>query len=271
MWWKHWNARPVLYKAIAPLKRVLVQTRVTKTHALSFKPTSIVFADTTVILAFHDNRYFSLLNSSFHEYWAWKTSSTMKGDRRYSPTDSFETFPFPEGLEPSKNPASSVVKILDELGEKLDKSRREIMLRLDIGLTKLYSLYHNQGLSSEVVAAESNCTHEDVTWASGRIAELRELQRQTDEAVRDAYSWNDLALDHGFYALEFLPENDRVRFTVSNEARREMLKRLLELNHKHHQEEVYAGLVDEKGKPIKKKVKKSKLTSDAPLFSTEEE
>ena len=49
-----------------------------------------------------------------------------------------------------------------------------------------------------------------------------------------------------------MPENDRVRYTISPEARKEILKRLLELNHKIHEEEVKAGLWEKKGNAKKK-------------------
>jgi len=39
----------------------------------------------------------------------------------------------------------------------------------------------------------------------------------------------------GFF--DFLPENDRTRFTISDKARRMVLERLLELNFRRHAEE----------------------------------
>jgi hypothetical protein len=55
-----------------------------------------------------------------------------------------------------------------------------------------------------------------------------------------------------------LPENDRVRYTIHPDARKEILKRLLELNHKIHAEEVAAGLWEKK-KTTAKKGSKPKL------------
>ncbi len=52
-----------------------------------------------------------------------------------------------------------------------------------------------------------------------------------DKAIRDAYGWQDLKLDHDFYEIETLPENDRVRYTISPTARKEVLRCLLALNH----------------------------------------
>lgn len=48
---------------------------------------------------------------------------------------------------------------------------------------------------------------------------------------------NRIANDHGY-----LPENDRVRYTIHPDARKEILKRLLQLNHKLYAEEEAKGL-----------------------------
>ena len=63
------------------------------------------------------------------------------------------------------------------------------------------------------------------------MLELRRLHVALDVAVRAAYGWQDLDLDHDFHEVETLPENDRVRYTISPAARREVLKRLLAANH----------------------------------------
>ena len=42
------------------------------------------------------------------------------------------------------------------------------------------------------------------------------------------------ALGHDFYSASFLPDIDRVWHAISPHARREILKRLLELNNRYH-------------------------------------
>jgi hypothetical protein len=80
-----------------------------------------------------------------------------------------------------------------------------------------------------------------------------------DEAVLAAYGWQDIQLRHDFYEVDYLPENDRVRYTIHPEARKEVLKRLLLLNHERYEEEIKQGLhkkkdvvafYKQKGKPI---------------------
>jgi hypothetical protein len=63
-----------------------------------------------------------------------------------------------------------------------------------------------------------------------------------DAAVAAAYGWHDLDLGHGFHATK-----QGTRYTISEAARREVLDRLLALNHERYAEEVAAGLHD-KGK-----------------------
>ena len=77
-----------------------------------------------------------------------------------------------------------------------------------------------------------------------------------DETVLKALGWEDINLAHDFYGVEYLPENDRVGYTISPDARKEVLKRLLKLNHEIHEQEVKAGL------HIKRKTKK-KQKADA--------
>lgn len=84
-----------------------------------------------------------------------------------------------------------------------------------------------------------------------------------DNAVLEAYGWSDIQLRHNFYEVDYLPENDRIRYTIHPEARKEILKRLLGLNHKIHEEEVAAGLWDKK-KPKEYKTKTSKSTKAEP-------
>jgi hypothetical protein len=254
-WWIYGEKRPALYKAIASLDKVSVHTRVTKTHAFVFVPNGWVYSEAIVV--FKDDR-FSLMQSSIHEYWAWNYSSSMKGDRRYSASDAFETFPFPQDASSNQN------QKLEQIGNKYYEYRQQFMLGIQLGLTKTYNLFHCNAITIQSISDKDKLItalrkHIDKTTntisfdeAVKGILKLRELHVQMDAAVLDAYGWNDIELRHDFYEVDYLPENDRVRFTIHPEARKEVLKRLLELNHKIHEEEVKAGLWDRKKTSSKK-------------------
>lgn len=94
-WWQFGSPASQLYRAIAPLKRVLVRSRVSELHAVVFVPKGYAYGDATVVFAFDDDYHFALLQSSVHEVWLREQASSLRTDVRYTPTDCFDTFPFP--------------------------------------------------------------------------------------------------------------------------------------------------------------------------------
>lgn len=278
-WWVYGEKRPGLYKTIKSLSKIFVHTRVTKTHAFAAFENQLVFSEATVIFAFDDFLAFTILQSSMNEWWAWNYSSTMKGDRRYSPSDAFENLPFP---------VVSEVSSLENVGNNYYSSRAELMSVISLGLTKTYNQFHNHDLTgqvNELPAKDFQKKYGKETWnlykhleidkagkigyaeAVEKITELRRLHKEMDEAVLAAYGWNEdseqwgpaIHVRHDFYEVDYLPENDRIRYTIHPEARKEVLKRLLLLNHERWEEEAREGLHDkktvekfyaEKGEPI---------------------
>ncbi|WP_197089041.1 MULTISPECIES: Eco57I restriction-modification methylase domain-containing protein [Pseudomonas fluorescens group] len=230
-WWQFGEKRPALYHAIGrgqyfeqhpdgwspnakPMKDILVSARVGKYFGPSVVPNDGMCSEQCVVFA-ADNPYAfaALLNSSIGQAWIWQQSSRHETRLRFSPSDALETLPFP-----------NEIGALEPLGEAYLKARREVMRADRIGLTKLYNRFHTN------------------TERDPRIEGLRALQRALDEAVARAYEWEDVSLDHGFPEVAYLPANDRIRFTISEAARSEVLRRLSELNRQRYQEEVAAGL-----------------------------
>lgn len=229
-WWLFLRPRSELYHAIGrgnsfishpkdwrdapPLRYVMAITRHSKSLAFSMIDNVPVYSDATVVFAFDSVSDFALVQSSIHGVYAWQHGSRLKHDLRYTPTDILETFPFP-----SKGSNAT----LEELGARFDAARKDLMRTFEIGLTELYRRVHNP---------------ED---GDSSILRLREQQCEMDVAVACAYGWNDLDLEHGFHEVPYLPENDRVRFTISETARVEVLRRLSELNRQRYDEEVAGG------------------------------
>jgi len=120
------------------------------------------------------------------------------------------------------------------------------MRELWLGLTDIYNLFHALDLSPALVAKVSKKPEAVAKAGHEGLLELRRLHVKLDTAVRDAYGWTDLALGHDFVEVETLPENDRARYTISPAARKEVLRRLLALNHQRASTEAAAV-------PLKKK------------------
>jgi hypothetical protein len=122
---------------------------------------------------------------------------------RYTPTDAIETFSFPYED-----------RSVSEIGESVYNARKRVMRERKEGLTKLYNRIN------------------DPDEAAKDIRDLRTLHVELDRAVAAAYGWFDLEMGHGFNEAK-----QGIRYTISEAARREVLDRLLALNHQRYAEE----------------------------------
>jgi hypothetical protein len=200
-WWQYGEKRPAMRKAIASLPEVLVIARVSKTVMPLRVPTGQVASEACVVFASDRYGVQAVFSSSLHQLWAITYGSGMRNDPRYTPSDVFETFPRPE-------PTDRV----EQMGRDLDEVRREIMLRRDLGLTKLYNFVNDAELSAP---------------ADQDVVRMRALHVELDRAVLEAYGWSDIPCGHGFHTFRKMR-----RWTVSPTARVEILDRLLEENHR---------------------------------------
>ena len=225
VWWVYAEHRPGLTRALRDLPGCFVTGRVTKHMNFSAMPTDIVFLNNCYVFTTARWDLFAVVQSSLHEVWARKYSMSLKQDLQYSPSNCFITFAFPAGIWSSADAG------LAALGERYHSHRRALMQSLWLGLTKVYNLFHARDLTSEMVGRVAKRDAGTAAEAFGALLELRRLHFELDRAVRDAYGWRDLDLGHDFHEVEMLPENDRVRYTISPTARRAVLERLLAENH----------------------------------------
>ena len=229
-YWKFWDKRLESYAAIAHFKRVLAISLVNNHLGFAFVSTEWVFAHKLAIIGNDDHAVFSVLQSSLHYAWAWNFCSTNLSLLNYSLSDGFETFP---------SPALSMT--LKEIGVTYYSHREAVMRSGNLGLTKVYNRFHDAHENSE------------------DIAKLRALHVDMDNAVAAAYGWSDVALGHGFHETK-----QGVRYTMSESARRNVLDRLLALNHQRYAEEVKVGLHDKGAKKGKRGKAKSSAAAPAP-------
>ena len=89
--------------------------------------------------------------------------------------------------------------------------------------------------------------------SDGTIRELQDMHIELDYAVRDAYGWEDIDLQHGHYEVD----QQGIRFTFVPELADEILERLLELNKERYEAEVVEGLHDRKKAKTSKRAAKN--------------
>ena len=128
----------------------------------------MVFANTLAVFPFETFAAFCALQSRLHEIWTrFFGSSHRRTDLRYTPTDCFETFPFPEGWETDY--------ALEAAGKEYYEFRAALMIENNEGMTKTYNRFH------------------DPDERSPKIVELRKLHSAMDRAILDVYDWGDIA------------------------------------------------------------------------------
>jgi hypothetical protein len=257
-WWLHAERATGLYSAIRGLPRCFVVAATTKYLNFSAAATNCVFLNTLYVFTTDRWDLYAIAQSSFHEVWARKYSGALKQDLRYSPSKCFDTFAFPEGLWHIARPT------LAAIGERYHEHRKSLMVSLWLGLTDIYNLLHARDLSPSKVAKVSKKPEGDAERAYHGLIELRRLHRELDVSIRDAYGWQDLDLGHDFHEVEALAEKDRVRYTISRAAHKEVLRRLLALN-------LARAEADAVATPTKPKRGKTKATGgeNHDLFSPE--
>ncbi|MDA8349695.1 MAG: N-6 DNA methylase [Pseudomonadota bacterium] len=220
-WWQFGADRMELRTAIAGLERVLVICRHQPNWGVSFLPAASVFAESLIVFPFSRHACFCALQSHPHEIWARFFGSSMKDDLRYTPSDCFETFPFPGNWEADA--------ALEAPGRNYYEFRATLMIRNNEGLTKTYNRFH------------------DPDERDRDILKLRELHAAMDRAALDAYGWTDISthceflLDYEIDEEEWGDKKKPYRYRWPDDVRDEVLARLLELNAERARAEALAG------------------------------
>ena len=214
-WWQYGRRAVALYKSIPNLERVLFHSFTSKYTAFGFVSAKIIYAAPHVVFAYDDYMYFAILQSMIHETWVREYTSYSLSLARYTPSDCFETFPMPLIKRPHNN--------LETIGKDYYIYRQKIMKENNEGLTDVYNRFHNPEVSSQ------------------GIVELRNLHKKMNEIVAVAYEWNDINMGYDYHETK-----DGLRLTISEAAKKEILKRLLKLNHERHSCEIKSGLYSKK-------------------------
>ena len=160
-WWQHYHQARQLYASIQSRTRVVAVSQIGQHATFTFLPTRMVYASGVIIFPFDTYAAFCALQSRVHEVWARFFGSTLEDRLRYTPSDVFETFPFPENWETHPS--------LEAAGKEYYQFRADLMVRNNEGLTKTYNRFH------------------DPNEYDLEFAQLRELHSAMDRAVLDAW------------------------------------------------------------------------------------
>ncbi len=99
-WWRHGETRPGMWRALEGLPRFIATPTVSKHRLFVWLDAGVCPDHQLIVIARDDDTAFGILHSRFHEAWSLRLGTSLEDRPRYTPTTTFETFPFPEGLSP---------------------------------------------------------------------------------------------------------------------------------------------------------------------------
>ena len=97
-WYRHMDPPQSMWRALDGLSRYVATARVAKHRLFVWCDTRICPDQQLIVIACDDDTMFGILHSRYHDVWSLRMGTSLEDRPRYTPTTTFETFPFPEGL-----------------------------------------------------------------------------------------------------------------------------------------------------------------------------
>jgi type II restriction/modification system DNA methylase subunit YeeA len=209
-WWRHLEPRPALVSKLAKMKRYIVTPTVAKHRIFVWLEQNVLPDHQLITIARSDDTTFGILQSRFHEAWSLRLGTWLGvgNDPRYTPTTTFETFPFPEGLTPNINAANyendrraqdiaSAARRLDELRSRWVDPPDLIRIEPEV-----VPGYPDRVLPKDTVAASKLRKRTLTTLYNERPQWLIDAHIELDDAVATAYGWpTDISIDQALVEL----------------------------------------------------------------------
>ncbi len=101
-WWRHARPWPDMNQSLAALPRFIVTPTVAKHRLFAWMVHPTLPDHQLIAIARDDDTTFGILHSRFHEAWSLRLGTALEDRPRYTPSTTFETFPFPQGLSPDR-------------------------------------------------------------------------------------------------------------------------------------------------------------------------
>jgi type II restriction/modification system DNA methylase subunit YeeA len=171
LWWIHAETHPAMRDALSVLSRYIATPTVARHRIFIWLPADVLADHQLIVFAREDDYFFGVLHAKPHELWALRMGTWLGvgNDPRYTPTTTFETFPFPwpPGCEPAGDPRV----------EAIAQAARELVEQRDRWLNP-----EGTGEAELKRRTLTNLYNERPTW-------LDLAHRRLDRAVLDAYGW----------------------------------------------------------------------------------
>ena len=150
-----------------------------------------------IVIARDDNTTFGILHSRFHELWSLRMGTSLEDRPRYTPSTTFETFPFPSGLTPNIPAADYAAdphaQTIAAAAARLNELRENWLNPADLveRVPEVVPGYPDRILPRDDAAAATLKKRTLTNLYNARPAWLDHAHSTLDEAVAEAYGWGD--------------------------------------------------------------------------------
>jgi type II restriction/modification system DNA methylase subunit YeeA len=196
-WWLHGRPGTNAKSAAAKLERVICCSLTAKHQIFRFFPLHKFPDNSAVFIARDDDTTFGILHSRFHELWSLRMGTSLEDRPRYTPSTTFETFPFPQGLTPNISAADYAA---DPRATKIAAAAKDLNQKRENWLNppdlmviepEVVAGYPDRILPRDEEAAKILKTRTLTNLYNARPAWLDNAHKVLDEAVAEAYGWGD--------------------------------------------------------------------------------
>jgi hypothetical protein len=196
-WWRFGETMPKMRGKISALNRYLATSLSSKHRSFVWVEHPALVDSTCVVIAKDDYTTFGILHSRFHLIWAIRQGNWLGAgnDSRYTPTTTFDTFPFPEDLTPNipANDYENNVRgqAIAEAAKRLDELRNAWLNPPDLVNIEPEAEpgYPDRILPKDAQAAITLKTRTLTNLYNQRPQWLLDAHRDLDVAVAAAYGW----------------------------------------------------------------------------------
>ena len=101
-WWLIARNAPPLRQALKGITRYAATSIVAKHRLWVWFDSAVLPEHAAAVVAREDDVVFGVVHSRLHDCWSLRMGTTLEDRPRYTPTTCFETYPFPDNLNPSE-------------------------------------------------------------------------------------------------------------------------------------------------------------------------
>ncbi|RYX87923.1 MAG: class I SAM-dependent DNA methyltransferase [Bradyrhizobiaceae bacterium] len=179
-WWLFGRRNTLMRGFVANTSRYIATVETTKHRVFQFLDANILPDNMVVAIGSDDAAVLGVLSSRIHVTWTLAQGGTLEDRPRYTKSQCFDPFPFPD----ANNIQKQIIRVITE---ELDAHRKRVLSEhAHLTLTGIYNVIEKirKGLSPD------NFDDKDREIFDDSLAMIvKELHDRLDIAVADAYGW----------------------------------------------------------------------------------